>query len=76
MRAARFGDVVTSMKNGLYKPASEYSDDGMPCLRMYNIHAGSIIWRDIKRMRISAEEYAEYGLHEVCRHRLFGHWIA
>jgi type I restriction enzyme S subunit len=64
MRAARFGDVIASMKNGIYKPASEYADDGMPCLRMYNIDAGSIVWRDIKRMRISAEEYAEYGLHD------------
>lgn len=64
MRTARFGDVVASMKNGIYKPASEYADDGMACLRMYNINAGSIVWRDIKRMRISAKEYAEYGLHE------------
>ncbi len=64
MHVARLGDVVSSMKNGLYKPASEYSDDGMPCLRMYNIDAGLIVWRDIKRMRVSAEEYAEYGLHE------------
>ena len=26
MREARLGDVVASMKNGLYKPASEYAD--------------------------------------------------
>jgi type I restriction enzyme, S subunit len=64
IREARFGDVVASMKNGIYKPASEYTDDGMPCLRMYNIGAGSIVWRDIKRMRISEQEFGEYGLHE------------
>jgi type I restriction enzyme S subunit len=64
MRAARLGDVVVSMKNGLYKPASEYADDGTPCLRMYNIDAGSIVWRDIKRMRVSAAELDEYGLRE------------
>ncbi len=64
MRSARLGDVVASMKNGIYKPASEYSDDGMPCLRMYNIDAGSIVWRDIKRMRIDDREFADYGLHE------------
>ena len=64
MRAARLGDVVVSMKNGLYKPASEYADDGAPCLRMYNIDAGSIVWRDIKRMRVSASEFDEYGLRE------------
>jgi type I restriction enzyme S subunit len=64
MREARLGDVVASMKNGLYKPASEYADDGTPCLRMYNIDAGSIVWRDIKRMRVSAAELEEYGLRE------------
>ncbi len=64
MRGARLGDVVVSMKNGLYKPASEYADDGTPCLRMYNIDAGSIVWRDIKRMRVSAAELEEYGLLE------------
>lgn len=64
MRRARLGDVVVSMKNGLYKPASEYADDGTPCLRMYNIDSGSIVWRDIKRMRVSAAELEEYGLRE------------
>lgn len=64
MREARLGDVVAAMKNGIYKPASEYADDGMPCLRMYNIDAGAIVWRDIKRMTVSPKEYADYGLHE------------
>lgn len=64
MWQARLDDVVASMKNGMYKPASEYADDGTPCLRMYNIDAGSIVWRDIKRMRVSEQEFAEYGLHE------------
>jgi restriction endonuclease S subunit len=64
MRPARLGDVVASMKNGIYKPATDYADDGMPCLRMYNIDAGSIVWRDVKRMRITDREFADYGLHE------------
>ena len=64
MRSARLGEVVASMKNGMYKPASEYGDDGLPCLRMYNIDAGGIVWRDIKRMRVTDQEYADYGLHE------------
>jgi type I restriction enzyme S subunit len=64
MREARLGDVVVAMKNGMYKPASEYADDGMPCLRMYNIDAGAIVWRDIKRMKVSPKEYEDYGLHE------------
>jgi type I restriction enzyme S subunit len=52
------------MKNGMYKPASEYGDDGIPCLRMYNIDAGGIVWRDIKRMRVSDAERVDYGLLE------------
>jgi type I restriction enzyme S subunit len=64
MKPARLGDVAESMKNGMYKPASEYGDDGIPCLRMYNIDAGGIVWRDIKRMRVSDAERVDYGLLE------------
>ena len=64
MKAAKLGDAVVSMKNGMYKPASEYGDDGVPCLRMYNIEAGTIVWRDIKRMRVTPEELDDYGLRE------------
>jgi restriction endonuclease S subunit len=64
MKPARLGDAVVSMKNGMYKPASEYGDDGVPCLRMYNIDAGAIVWRDIKRMRVTADELEDYGLRE------------
>ncbi|MEJ8840100.1 restriction endonuclease subunit S [Ramlibacter sp. AN1133] len=52
------------MKNGIYKPASEYADEGRPCLRMYNIDAGNIVWRDIRRMRVTEKEFSEYGLRE------------
>ncbi|MGB4359147.1 MAG: hypothetical protein WBJ19_01895, partial [Rhodoferax sp.] len=48
----------------MYKPASEYGDDGIPCLRMYNIDAGGIVWRDIKRMRVTDAERIDYGLLE------------
>jgi len=56
------GDVVVSMKNGIYKKREAYADDGVACLRMYNIDAGRIAWRDIKRMRLEADELQEYGL--------------
>jgi len=39
---ARPGDVTESMKSGLYKPASAYGEDGVPCLRM---------WRSSRSMR-------------------------
>ncbi len=59
---ARLGDVVSSMKNGLYKPADAYADDGVVCLRMYNIDQGKVVLRDLKRMRLSDTEVQEYGL--------------
>lgn len=62
MQLTRLGDVVASMKNGIYKPASEYADDGVPCFHMYNIESGKIVWRDIKRMKVSASEQLDYGL--------------
>ena len=50
------------MKNGLYKPADSYADDGIACLRMYNINDGKIVWENIKRMRLSEEEVDDYQL--------------
>jgi type I restriction enzyme, S subunit len=59
---ATIGDVAIGMKNGLYKPASYYIDNGIACLRMYNIDAGRIVWKDIKRMKLTREEVQEYQL--------------
>jgi type I restriction enzyme S subunit len=50
------------MKNGIYKHASAYAEDGIPCLRMYNIEDGRIVWKDIKRMRLTNSELDDYGL--------------
>jgi Type I restriction modification DNA specificity domain len=61
-RWVTLGEVAESMKNGIYKPASSYADDGLACLRMYNIGDGKIVWRDIKRMRLSEAEIREYEL--------------
>ncbi|MES2228216.1 MAG: restriction endonuclease subunit S [Pseudomonadota bacterium] len=62
VRAVRLGDVAQSMKNGIYKSKDAYADEGVACLRMYNIGDGRIIWRDIKRMTLSELERTEYGL--------------
>lgn len=56
------GDITETMKNGIYKPSSSYAEDGVACLRMYNIDRGGLVWRDIKRMRLSEEELADYEL--------------
>jgi len=56
------GYLSESMKNGIYKPKQFYSDDGIACLRMYNIDKGKIVWKDIKRMILTKEEFQEYGL--------------
>src|ERR1035441_2982429 len=54
--------AVESMKNGLYKPASEYAEHGVACLRMYNIDGGRIIWKNIKRMLLTSDEVNGYQL--------------
>jgi type I restriction enzyme S subunit len=56
------GELAVSMKNGIYKPKEHYSDDGVACLRMYNIDGGTLVWKDIKRMVLDESEVAEYRL--------------
>ena len=56
--------LAASVTNGIYKPARFYSDDGIPCLRMYNIVDGELVLRDLKRMLLTEEEGDRYGL--VC----------
>ena len=56
------GEIAESMKNGIYKAREFYNDDGVACLRMYNIEEGKIIWKNIKRMNLTKEEVEEYGL--------------
>jgi type I restriction enzyme S subunit len=59
---ATVGQLAESMKNGIYKPADCYADSGTPCLRMYNIDEGRIVWKDVKMMTLSSEEVSEYAL--------------
>jgi len=58
----RIEEIYQSMRNGIYKPKKYYSDNGIACLRMYNINNGRIIWENIKRMKISEKEIEEYKL--------------
>ncbi len=57
---ANVGQMTDSMKNGIYKPSEFYTEDGIACLRMYNIDQGKIIWKDIKRMNLTKEEVDEF----------------
>jgi type I restriction enzyme S subunit len=59
----RFGNLVESMKNGLYKPSRFYGQ-GIPCLRMYNIEDGKIVWKNVKEMILSEKEIEDYSLQE------------
>ena len=61
-RQINLGEVAEFMKNGIYKPRSAYAEDGVACLRMYNIDQGKIVWKDIKRMILTPSEVEEYGL--------------
>ncbi|MFZ1471970.1 MAG: restriction endonuclease subunit S [Anaerolineae bacterium] len=60
----RLGNLAESMSNGIYKPANFYDDDGVACLRMYNIQDGRISFHDLKRMDLTGSEIATYGLRE------------
>lgn len=57
-------ELTESMKNGIYKPPQFYAEFGVACLRMYNIEDGSIVWKDIKRMKLTQDEIKEYELLE------------
>ena len=51
-----------SMKNGIYKQKKFYTEDGIACLRMYNIENWSLVWKKIKRMELTPNEISEYKL--------------
>jgi type I restriction enzyme S subunit len=55
-------EIAASMKNGIYKSRDAYHDDGVPCLRMYNIDDGRLHWRDLKLMRLTDAELEDYRL--------------
>ncbi|MGH9919029.1 MAG: restriction endonuclease subunit S, partial [Nitrososphaerales archaeon] len=57
----RMGEIIASMKNGLYKPAKYYGE-GIPSLRMYNIHEGNITLDNVRRVRLSSDEIEDYSL--------------
>src|SRR5436190_1487825 len=59
---AELGVFIDSMANGIYKPDSFYADDGVPCLRMYNIQDGCIVWYNLKRMTLTRGEIEQYRL--------------
>ncbi|HWR14150.1 MAG TPA: restriction endonuclease subunit S [Terriglobales bacterium] len=57
-----FCQVVEGMANGIYKPEGFYADDGVLCLRMYNIKDGQINFDKPKRIRTTVEERESYEL--------------
>ncbi|MFT5308460.1 MAG: type I restriction enzyme S subunit [Arenicella sp.] len=59
---AIFSRISLSITNGLYKPAKDYIDEGIPSLRMYNIQQREISFHDIKRVSVSEDEYQKYHL--------------
>ena len=58
----KLGSLTIGMTNGIYKPASFYSDDGIICLRMYNIRGGQVNFESPKRMILSDSELQAYEL--------------
>ncbi|HDS4604008.1 restriction endonuclease subunit S [Citrobacter freundii] len=60
----RFGNIVKSLSNGLYKSESHYSNDGIISLRMYNIQNGIIDFADVRRVKVTELEKYKYILEE------------
>lgn len=60
----RFGNIVKSLSNGLYKSESHYSNDGIISLRMYNIQNGIIDFADVRRVKVTEFEKYKYILEE------------
>jgi type I restriction enzyme S subunit len=58
------GELILSMTNGIYKQARYYSDQGIGCLRMYNINDGKINFDNLKRMVLEDQELETYKLIE------------
>ncbi len=56
--------VSESLKNGIYKPKSYYNNNGVPCLRMYNIYEGKLNRKNVKRMELDETEIEDYKLSE------------
>ena len=54
--------LSTSLKNGIYKQKKFYVENGIPCLRMYNINNWKLIWKNIKRLQLTSTEISEYKL--------------
>ena len=58
----RLGGLVESMNNGLYKPSTFYSNDGVGSLRMFNIQDGKTNLEGLKRLEITTDELEQYRL--------------
>ena len=58
----RLGDLVSSMNNGIYKPAKFFSEAGVACVRMFNIQDGYLDLSKLKRLILSDDEAAQYQL--------------
>lgn len=58
----QLGNLIYSMKNGVYKPARHVTDDGVLCVRMYNIQGGSLGFEKVQRLELSDEEIEQFSL--------------
>jgi type I restriction enzyme S subunit len=58
----RLGTLIESMTNGLYKPATYYSERGTGCVRMFNIQDGQLNLTELKRLIVNEKELEQYKL--------------
>ena len=58
----KFGSLIQSFSNGLYKPAKFYTDQGIISLRMFNIQDGNIDFNGAKRVEMTTIELKQFSL--------------
>jgi type I restriction enzyme S subunit len=59
---SRVRSIAESFRNGIYKPENFYTNNGIACLRMYNIENGLVVWKNIRRLALTGQEVSEYKL--------------
>jgi type I restriction enzyme S subunit len=62
-KVIRLGTVVSSYKNGIYKPA-KFNGRGHPCIRMFNIVEGRVNTLNAPLLDVTEQELWDYGLEE------------
>lgn len=55
--------IIIDLQNGLYKPASDYTVNGTPILRIDGFYNGKVVsWKKLKKVVVNEQEKKHYAL--------------